>query len=79
MHDKVQVDSVAVESWGEWVGVPGVDHGEDVMVPVKEHQRTLSQHQEHGVDEFEELGSHEQPYPVAILALGEVEHFAVRG
>lgn len=79
VDNKVKVDSVSVESWSQWMRVPGVDHGKNVMVPVEEHEWTLAKNQEDGVDEFEEFGSHEQPYPVTILSLGEIEHFAVGG
>lgn len=79
VDDKVQIDSVSIESGGQWVGIPGVDHGKNVMVPVEEHQWTLAENEEDGVDEFEEFGGHEEPYPIAIFSLGEVEHFAVRG
>lgn len=77
VDDKVKINSVSVESWGQWMRVPGVDHGENMVIPVKEHEWTFTENQEDGVNKFEKFGSHEEPHPVSILSFREIKHFAV--
>lgn len=46
-------------------GVPGVEQNGDVVVPVQEDQRLLTQYDEHRVAELREFGQHEHPCPEA--------------
>lgn len=42
---------------------PRVHQHSDVVVPVQEDQRLFSEHDEHGIAQFGQLGKHEQPRP----------------
>ena len=60
MHKVVHKGEVAAEADLEGPGVPAVDHGDDVVVPVQEDDGPLAQHEEERVDELGDLGQAEQ-------------------
>lgn len=93
MNEEVEVDAPSVEAWRHRVREKCVDHRKNVVIPkksvvnilgvcpplpVKEHQRTLSEDEEDGVNKLEHLGNNEQPHPVAGVATCERAQLAVR-
>lgn len=52
MDKEVEEDSVTVEAGSDGMRVESVDQGEDMVIPVKEHQRTFAENKEDGVSEL---------------------------
>lgn len=57
------------------VTVRHAEHGEEVMVPVKKHQRLFAQYYEHGIAEFQNFRRNKEPGPEA--AAGRAQHVTV--
>lgn len=77
MDAKIQVNPPTVETRRYWVGVEGIDHRQNMMIPVQKEEWTLAQNQKHGVDQLKHLRDDEEPYPIAVKPLGERGNLAI--